>query len=406
MLPLAAVIVALGAASIADVPSPRPDGWVSDQAHVLGAAGKQQLDGLAERLHADRGIELAVVTVDDVAGTPKQFATALFQRWGIGSAATSNGVLVLLVVGKRRLEIETGRGIEAALTSAWLADMQRDRMVPRFKAGDFRGGLVAGLEAIDEHLRAAPAESSSTAAHGEYRSDGDVVPSGVGSSGSPGSSISPGAALTAPADSPAPAAPTALAATPADSRGGGAAAGGVAAAAGLFALVGGGLLVSRMRRRRRICFQCQPPRTMIALDERADDAMLDAGQRTEEAIGSVDYEVLVCPGCQASRTFRHGRWFSGFDTCAGCSYRTSRSTSQTVIAATYDHGGQIEVTESCVHCKRNHSYTRYTSQLTRPSESSYSSSSSSSSSSYSSSSSSSSGFSGGSSDGGGAGSSW
>lgn len=38
---------------------------------MLGADGKQQLDGLAERLHTDRGIELAVVTVDNVPGTPK-----------------------------------------------------------------------------------------------------------------------------------------------------------------------------------------------------------------------------------------------------------------------------------------------------------------------------------------------
>lgn len=392
----------MGVASVADVPSPRPDGWVSDQAHVLGAAGKQQLDGLAGRLHTDRGIELAVVTVDSVPGTPKQFATALFKRWGIGSAATSNGVLVLLVMNKRRLEIETGRGIEAALTSAWLADMQRDRMVPRFKAGDFPGGLVAGLEAVDEHLRAAPAESPGTAPHGEYRSNGDVVPSGGSSSGSPGSPGAPGATSTTPEDSSAPTAP-ALAATPTDAHGGGAAAGALAAVGvALFGLVGGGALVSRTRRRQRTCFHCQPPRAMIALDERADDAKLDAGQRREEAIGSVDYEVLVCPGCQGSRTFRHGRWFSGYDTCAACSYTTSRSTSRTVIEATYDHGGEIEVTESCVHCNRNHSYSRYTSQLTRPSASSGSSSSSSSSSG----SDSSSGFSGGGSDGGGAGSSW
>ena len=50
---------------------------------MLGAAGKQQLDGLAERLHAERGIELAVVTVDDVPGTPKQFATGAGARTGI-----------------------------------------------------------------------------------------------------------------------------------------------------------------------------------------------------------------------------------------------------------------------------------------------------------------------------------
>jgi hypothetical protein len=221
----------------------------------------------------------------DVRTPVKRGAPRTPPRWGIGSAATNNGVLILLVTGKRRLEIETGRGIEAALTSAWLADMQRDRMVPRFKAGDFQGGLIAGLEAIDEHLRAAPAESASTAPRGEYRSDGDVVPSTGGSPGSPGSSSSPAATSTAAADSSAPTAATALAATTTDSQGGGAPTGGLAVAGvALFGVVGGGLLVSRMRRRQRICFACQPPQTMIALDERTDDAALDAGQRMEEAI--------------------------------------------------------------------------------------------------------------------------
>ncbi|MBC7978420.1 MAG: TPM domain-containing protein, partial [Myxococcales bacterium] len=171
MLSLALVVV-LGVSSVADVQSPRPNGWVTDQAHVLDPASTRRLDELADRLHADRGIELAVVTVDSVPGTPKQFATALFNHWGIGSAQTHNGLLVLLVMGSRRLEIETGRGMEAALTSAWLAEMQAQAMVPRFKQRDFPGGLVAGLEAIDAQLRAAPGESTSTSAAGEYRSDG------------------------------------------------------------------------------------------------------------------------------------------------------------------------------------------------------------------------------------------
>jgi uncharacterized membrane protein YgcG len=83
-----ALVVVLGATSVADVPSPRPNSWVTDQARVLDATGAQQIDVIADRLHADRGIELAVVTVDDVQGTPKELAMALFQRGGIGSAQT------------------------------------------------------------------------------------------------------------------------------------------------------------------------------------------------------------------------------------------------------------------------------------------------------------------------------
>jgi uncharacterized protein len=380
-------VVVLGVVSVADVASPRPAGWVTDQAHVVDAASARRLDTIAERLHTDRSIELAVVTVDDVPGTPKQFATELFNRWGIGSSQTHNGVLVLLVMAKRRLEIETGRGIEAALTAAWLADMQRVTMVPRLKSRDFAGGLVAGVEAIDEHLRAAPAETTSTAPPGEYRSDGAPT-SATGAA----DRTRIGAAV--PVADPAPAPATAGA-----SSGDGLPVGGLLGAGTVLLGGAGGLALRAARRRQRTCFRCQPPRTMLMLDEIADDAHLDAGQRTEERIGSVEYEVLVCPGCQASRTLRRGRWFSGHDTCDGCAYKTSRSTSTTLVEATYDQGGEIEVVEACKNCNRHHRYTRSTPARTRPSTSSSSTS-------YSSSSPSSSGFSGGSSSGGGAGSSW
>ncbi len=182
------------------------------------------------------------------------------------------------------------------------------------------------------------------------------------------------------------------------------------------ALVGGGLgvlglggcaaLLARKRRRDRTCMTCQPHRPMMMLSEIEDDAHLDAGQRKEEQLGSVNYEVLVCPGCQASRTWTDNKWFSGHQRCPGCQYKTGTSTSRTIVHATYDHGGQVQVTESCKHCSHQASRTRYTAARTRPSTSSSSSSSSGSSFSSSSSSSGSSGFGGGSSSGGGSGSSW
>lgn len=373
--------------SVADVRSPRPDHWVTDQANVLSPESEAKLDALAEGLHTARGIELAVVTVDDVAGTPKQFATRLFNTWGIGSAQTNNGVLVLLVMKKRRLEIETGRGIEAALPAAWLADLQAREMVPQFKAKRFDRGLVAGVQAIADHLRAAPGESESTAPPGEYRSDGTVIPKPAPAADPPATpSPEEPVAATAPAEDGGhtPALPFAL--------------GGLALAGG-----GGTALALRGRKRRRMCFECTPPRLMNVLDERADDAHLDEGQRAEERVRSVDYEVLVCPGCQASKTLRHGKWFSGYGQCSGCLYQTMTSSSTTLVEATYSHGGEVEVRESCAHCSHVATHVRFTAQLVESSSSSSSDSSSSSSSSYSSSDS---GFSGGSSDGGGAGSSW
>ncbi|MEO7734965.1 MAG: TPM domain-containing protein [Kofleriaceae bacterium] len=395
--------------SVVDVPSPRPAGWVSDHTGVLDAERRRQINALAEQLHADRGIELTVVIVDDVADTPKKFATALFNRWGIGSAQTNNGLLVLLVMSQRRLEIETGRGMEGALTAGWLADMQRQTMVPRFKARDFGGGLLAGVTAIDEHVRAAPGESASIDAPGTYASNGsnreritEVAAATDANSSLP--AVTPAVSTSQPSSVPpsVPPSPSSAAGTSDGVPLAPIAAGGAAAAASLAGIA----LLVRNQRRRRICFNCKPPREMTVLDETADDAHLEPGQRSEERVGSVDYEVLICPRCQASRTFRNDSWLSHYSKCPGCSYETGCSTSTTITVATYDHGGEVEVVESCAHCSYHKRYVRNTSALTRPSESSSSSSSWSPSSDSSSSSSSDSGFSGGGSGGGGAGTSW
>jgi uncharacterized protein len=385
-----ALLVALQVASVTDVANPRTaDRWVTDQANVVSAESEARLDAISNELYQLRGIELAVVTVDSVPGTPKQFATELFNHWKIGSAATNNGVLVLLVMSKRRLEIETGDGMDAALPSQWLADMQAASMVPRFKQKDFGGGLVDGVQAIVDHIKAAPGEGTTTQELHEYRSNGEVTapdaPRTATTTTATQQTSGPGPAMEYGTDTSGPST--------------GALVGG---SLGLLGLGGGSAaLLLRRRRKERTCEACAPARPMLPLGEIEDDQHLEAGQIAEERVGSVDYEVLVCPGCQVSRTLRHGKWFSGYHRCSGCLFKTMKSTSTTLVEATYDHGGQVQVTESCSNCSHIVSYTRHTSARTRPSTTSSSSSGSS----FSSSSGGSS-FGGGHSSGGGSGSSW
>ena len=376
MVGVLTVIVAFAVQSVGEVRDPRPQ-RVTDAAHVMAADVESRVDGIALGIAK---AEVVVVTLDDVPGTPKQFATELFNTWRLGSAERNDGVLVLLVTKQRRLEIETGAGIEAALPAWWLSEMQAQAMVPAFKRGAYGDGIEAGMKAIAGRLGNLPGEGERDSAPGEYRSDGTVTDSGS-SSGTTTTSHTQRSYDEPPPDR------TGLVA-------GGAAAGG----GGLL----GGALMWRRRKKQRTCEACQ--QRMHPLDEIADDAHLDRGQQTEEKLGSVDYEVLICHGCQASRTLRHNKWFSGRSTCPGCAYKTMRSTSKTLVHATYDYGGTVQVDESCAHCPRTRTYTRSTPARTRPSTTSSSSSSSSSSgrSSFSSSSSSS----GGRSRGGGAGSSW
>jgi len=109
--------------------------WVSDGAHVLDAATERRLNALLGQLEKQTRAEMTVVTVRraDGAASPKQFATRLFNRWGVGKRGTDNGVLVLLVMDARRIEVETGRGMERVLPADRIQTILQTRVVPRFK---------------------------------------------------------------------------------------------------------------------------------------------------------------------------------------------------------------------------------------------------------------------------------
>src|SRR5690606_25800248 len=127
------LILAIG---VEEVPNPRQqNSWISDTAGIISPESESRLNALLEQINREREAEIAVVTVDDVDGTPKQFATKLFNHWGIGSAERDDGVLFLLVMNERRLEVEVGYGLEATLPDGWLGSMQTSSMVPRFKQG-------------------------------------------------------------------------------------------------------------------------------------------------------------------------------------------------------------------------------------------------------------------------------
>jgi uncharacterized protein len=164
---------------------------------------------------------------------------------------------------------------------------------------------------------------------------------------------------------------------------------------GLLALAGGAAGVSSYRRRRPR--QCPNGHgSMVRLDEVADDAHLDPGQRVEEDLKSVDYDVWVCPTCQQVLIQPRRAWFTRYMTCKSCNRRTLETESRTVTHATTSHTGTEEVTERCRNCSFTRTYRR---TIPRVQASSGSSSGGSSSSGGGSSSS----FGGGSSGGGGAG---
>lgn len=159
-LPLPAFATALD-----QVPNPRKSygGWVSDTANLFSPSTETELNRLINGLEQRTTAELAVVTVPNTQGyaSPKAFTTQLFNYWGIGKAKKNNGILFLISVGDRRVEIETGKGLGSQLPDARVAQIINTQITPRFREGDFEGGTLAGVRQLIAELERGVASGTS-----------------------------------------------------------------------------------------------------------------------------------------------------------------------------------------------------------------------------------------------------
>ncbi|WP_261234763.1 TPM domain-containing protein [Laspinema olomoucense] len=150
------------ALSVQDVPNPRQQsgGWVSDMANILSESTEAQLNQMISELEASTGAEIAVVTVPETAPspTPKEFTTELFNEWKVGKEGVDNGVLFLTSVGDRRVEIETGYGVEGLLPDAEVGNIITTEITPKLRGGDWDGGILAGTQALVTQLSGIPSE--------------------------------------------------------------------------------------------------------------------------------------------------------------------------------------------------------------------------------------------------------
>jgi len=145
-----ALLIAARTAAVAAEPSiPPPQGFVSDFAGVIDAPTKRYLDGMIRDLKMKTGAEIAVVTVDSTQPLSAfDYAMKIAESWKPGAKGKDNGVVFLIAVRDRDLFILTGYGIEGALPDGKVGEIRDRAVVPRFKQGDYSGGIRAGTEAL------------------------------------------------------------------------------------------------------------------------------------------------------------------------------------------------------------------------------------------------------------------
>ena len=152
MFALLVVLVCVTFASFAFAQSltfPELTGRVVDEAGILDANARERLEKLSADLEAKSTDQLVIVTLKSLQGTSiEDYGYQLGRKWQIGQKDKNNGVLLIVAPNERKVRIEVGYGLEGTLTDALSSFIVQQAILPRFRNGDFAGGVTRGAEDI------------------------------------------------------------------------------------------------------------------------------------------------------------------------------------------------------------------------------------------------------------------
>lgn len=138
----------------------KPSTLVTDYTNTLSDADKQRLEEKLVAFDDSTSTQLAVLVIRSVGEYDiAAYGQKVLRAWGIGEKGKNNGALLLVALGDRKMTIQTGYGLEGAIPDVTAHEIIQNDIVPRFKTGDYYGGLNA---ATDDMMRCAK---------GEYKSD-------------------------------------------------------------------------------------------------------------------------------------------------------------------------------------------------------------------------------------------
>ncbi|GMG87573.1 TPM domain-containing protein [Biformimicrobium ophioploci] len=146
---LLAVLLFFSGTALAEPTFPALTGRVVDSAGMLDPATAASLEQQLAQHETATSNQLVVATVPDLQGYAiEQYANLLARHWQIGQKDVDNGALLLVAQAERKVRIEVGYGLEGSLTDALSALIIHNDILPRFRVGDFSGGISAGVNGI------------------------------------------------------------------------------------------------------------------------------------------------------------------------------------------------------------------------------------------------------------------
>ena len=143
---LLALFLAWAFAAVAEVAVPPLTGRVVDLTGTLAASDVTSLTQRLRDFETRKGSQIAVLIVPTTQPeTIEQFSIRVAEAWKVGRKKIDDGAILLIAKNDRHLRIEVGYGLEGSLTDATSRRIIDEDITPKFKSGDFAGGISAGI---------------------------------------------------------------------------------------------------------------------------------------------------------------------------------------------------------------------------------------------------------------------
>jgi uncharacterized protein len=140
---------------------PPLQGYVNDYAGMISSGAKTNLENELRVFEQTDSTQIVILTVPSLEGENlEEFSMRVADSWKIGQRQKDNGIILLVAQQERKIRIEVGRGLEGRVTDLMAGRVIDLVMKPKFKRGDFDGGLFAGVHALIDGVR------------GEFAADG------------------------------------------------------------------------------------------------------------------------------------------------------------------------------------------------------------------------------------------
>ncbi|HEY2781445.1 MAG TPA: YgcG family protein [Steroidobacteraceae bacterium] len=131
----------------ADVAVPPLAARVTDLTGTLSGGAVARIEAKLAAFEAKKGSQIAVLIVPTTQPEEiEQFSIRVVEAWKLGRKGVDDGALLIVAKDDRRVRIEVGQGLEGALPDAIANRIVAETIAPRFKLGDYDGGVEKGID--------------------------------------------------------------------------------------------------------------------------------------------------------------------------------------------------------------------------------------------------------------------